>query len=50
MSDSDMDIDDDEVGVQEQWREVTAEKDEHTIAGESEWLDRPVKASNSHNG
>lgn len=42
MSDSDMDIDDDEVQVHVK----------HTIAGESELLGRPrpIGASNSHNG
>ncbi|RID61917.1 hypothetical protein BRARA_E01024 [Brassica rapa] len=39
MSDSDMDIDDDEVQVNVQ----------HTIAGESRLLARPIEASNSHN-
>lgn len=50
MSDSDMDIDDDDVQVPEQWREEAAEKDVHTIAGESEFLHIPIQASNSHSG
>ncbi|KFK24426.1 hypothetical protein AALP_AAs55026U000500 [Arabis alpina] len=45
MSDSDMDIDDDDVQVQEQWRQEAA----HTIAGESQLLNRPIQASNLHN-
>lgn len=41
MSDSDMDIDDDDV---EQKVQV------HTIGGQSELVNKPIQASNSQNG